>query len=56
MQSNPDYVATILGKTNSVGSMELNEHLSQRRANAVFEALVYDNKVSEKPDIFVLDR
>ena len=47
MQSNPDYVATILGKTDSVGSKELNEHLSQRRANAVFEALVYDNKVSE---------
>ena len=45
MQSNPDYVATILGKTNSVGSKELNEHLSQRRANAVFEALVYDNEV-----------
>ena len=47
LQSNPDYVATILGKTDSVGSKELNEHLSQRRANAVFEALVYDNKVSE---------
>jgi outer membrane protein OmpA-like peptidoglycan-associated protein len=47
MQSNPDFVATILGKTDSVGSKELNEHLSQRRADAVFEALVYDNKVSE---------
>jgi outer membrane protein OmpA-like peptidoglycan-associated protein len=47
MQSNQDFVATILGKTDSVGSMEFNEHLSQRRANAVFEALVYDNKVSE---------
>jgi outer membrane protein OmpA-like peptidoglycan-associated protein len=47
MQSNPDFVATILGKTDSVGSVEFNEHLSQRRANAVFEALVYDNKVSE---------
>jgi len=47
MQSNPDFVATILGKTDSVGSMEFNERLSQRRASAVFEALVYDNKVSE---------
>ncbi len=47
IKSNPDFVATILGKTDSVGSVGLNEHLSQRRANAVFEALVYDNKVSE---------
>ena len=47
MQSNPDFVATILGKTDSVGSVEFNERLSQRRADAVFEALVYDNKVSE---------
>jgi outer membrane protein OmpA-like peptidoglycan-associated protein len=47
MQSNPDFVATILGKTDSVGSVGFNERLSQRRANAVFEALVYDNKVSE---------
>ena len=47
IQSNSDFVATILGKTDSVGSVGLNEHLSQRRANAVFEALVYDNKVSE---------
>ena len=47
MQSTPDFVATILGKTDSVGSVGFNERLSQRRANAVFEALVYDNKVSE---------
>ncbi len=47
MQSNPDFVGTILGKTDSVGSAQFNERLSQRRANAVFEALVYDNKVSE---------
>src|SRR5580698_5090248 len=47
MQSNPDLVATILGKTDSVGSVGFNERLSQRRADAVFEALVYDNKVSE---------
>ena len=47
IQSHPDFVATILGKTDSVGSVGFNERLSQRRANAVFEALAYDNKVSE---------
>jgi outer membrane protein OmpA-like peptidoglycan-associated protein len=47
MQSTPDFVATIIGKTDTVGSVDFNEHLSQRRVNAVFEALVYDNKVSE---------
>ena len=47
IQSHPDFVATILGKTDSVGSAEFNERLSQRRADAVFEALVYDNKVAE---------
>jgi outer membrane protein OmpA-like peptidoglycan-associated protein len=47
IQSHPDFVATILGKTDSVGSVEFNERLSQRRADAVFEALAYDNKVSE---------
>jgi len=47
IQSHPDFVATILGKTDSVGSAGFNERLSERRANAVFEALVYDNKVPE---------
>ena len=47
MQSTPTFVATIVGKTDSVGSADFNEHLSQRRAEAVFEALVYANKVSE---------
>ena len=47
MQSTPAFVATIVGKTDSVGSAGFNERLSQRRANAVFEALVYDHKVSE---------
>jgi len=47
MQSTPDFVATIIGKTDSVGSVGFNERLSQFCANAVFEALVYDNKVSE---------
>jgi outer membrane protein OmpA-like peptidoglycan-associated protein len=47
MQSTPTFVATIVGKTDSVGSADFNEHLSQRRAEAVFEALVYGNKVPE---------
>jgi hypothetical protein len=47
MQSTPTLVATIVGKTDSVGSADFNEHLSQQRAEAVFEALVYANKVPE---------
>ena len=47
MQNTPVFVATIVGKTDSVGSADFNEHLSQRRAEAVFEALVYANKVPE---------
>ena len=47
MQSTPAFVATIVGKADSVGSAAFNEHLSQLRAEAVFEALVYANKVPE---------
>ena len=47
MESTPTFVATIIGKTDSVGSAAFNEHLSQQRAAAIFEALVYDNKVPE---------
>jgi OmpA-OmpF porin, OOP family len=47
MQSTPTSVATIVGKTDSVGSADFNEHLSQRRAEAVFEAFVYTNKIPE---------
>ena len=47
MQSTPTFVATIVGKADSVGSAAFNEHLSQQRAEAVFEALVYANKVPE---------
>ena len=47
MQSTPTFIATIVGKTDSVGSADFNAHLSQRRAEAVFEALVYANKVPE---------
>lgn len=47
MHSTPAFVATIVGKTDLVGSADFNAHLSQRRAEAVFEALVYANKVPE---------
>ena len=47
MQSAPTFIATIVGKTDSVGSADYNAHLSQRRAEAVFEALVYTNKAPE---------
>ena len=47
MQSTPAFVATIVGKADLVGSAAFNEHLSQLRAEAVFEALVYSNKVRE---------
>jgi len=47
MQSTPTFVATIVGKADSVGSADFNKHLSQRRAEAVFEALVYTKKVPE---------
>jgi outer membrane protein OmpA-like peptidoglycan-associated protein len=43
----PTVVATIIGKADSVGSAELNEHLAEKRAQAVFEALVNTNKVPE---------
>ena len=56
MQSTPSFVATIVGKTDSVGSADFNEHLSQRRAEAVFEALVYANKVPENQGATALDR
>ena len=45
MQKTPNLVATIVGKTDTVGSPSFNERLSKRRADAVFESLVYDEKV-----------
>jgi len=47
MQSTPTFVASIIGKADSPGSADFNEHLSQQRAEAVFESLVYTNKVPE---------
>lgn len=47
MLGTPTLVATIIGKADSVGSAELNERLAEKRAQAVFEALVNTNKVPE---------
>ena len=47
MLNAPTLTATIIGKSDAVGSAELNEHLAEKRAQAVFEALVYTNKVPE---------
>jgi outer membrane protein OmpA-like peptidoglycan-associated protein len=47
MQRTPSLVATIIGKSGSAGSAELNEHLARKCGQAVFEALVYTNKVPE---------
>ena len=45
MERNPALVATVVGKADTVGSVEYNEKLSQRRAQAVFDALVYTYKM-----------
>jgi outer membrane protein OmpA-like peptidoglycan-associated protein len=47
LQGDAKLHTTIIGKADTAGSAELNEHLCQRRAEAVFEALVYTNKVPE---------
>ena len=47
MQGTPTLVATIIGKADAVGSADFNERLSHQRAEAVFEVLVYTNKVAE---------
>ena len=47
MAQNPSLTATIVGKADTVGSAQFNEHLAQKRAQQVFEALVYTNKVPE---------
>ena len=47
MMGDSALTATIVGKADSVGSAELNEKLAEKRAQAVFEALVYTNKVPE---------
>ena len=47
MIGTPALVATIIGKADSVGSADLNQRLAEKRAQVVFEALVYTNKVPE---------
>jgi outer membrane protein OmpA-like peptidoglycan-associated protein len=46
LQRNPDAIATIIGKTDTVGSPNYNMHLSHQRADAVRDALVYRDNVS----------
>jgi OOP family OmpA-OmpF porin len=45
--NNPASVATIIGRTDTIGSDAYNMHLSHRRADAVRDALVYTGKLSE---------
>jgi OOP family OmpA-OmpF porin len=45
LASNPASVATIIGRTDTVGSSDYNMRLSHRRADAVRDALVYQDNV-----------
>jgi len=47
MMGDSALTATIIGKADSVGSAEFNEKLAEKRAQTVFDALVYTNKVPE---------
>jgi OOP family OmpA-OmpF porin len=42
----PNLSATVEGKTDKVGTKEYNEHLSEKRANAVVEALLHRNGIA----------
>jgi outer membrane protein OmpA-like peptidoglycan-associated protein len=46
LQHNPNTIATIIGKTDAVGSANYNMHLSHQRADAVRDALVYHGNVA----------
>lgn len=46
LQSNPGAIATIIGKTDTVGGADYNMRLSHQRADAVRDALVYGGKIS----------
>ncbi len=46
LMANPAAVATIIGKTDTVGSKDYNMHLSHQRADAVRDALVYGGNIS----------
>lgn len=45
LRGNPGSVATIIGKTDSVGSQQYNMHLSHERADAVRNVLVYTENI-----------
>lgn len=46
LQQDPKAVATIIGKTDTVGGVDYNMHLSHLRADVVRDALVYQNHVA----------
>ena len=46
LQHNPAATATIVGRTDTVGSADYNMHLSHQRADAVRDAVVYGNKIA----------
>ena len=46
MQRNPAAVATIIGRTDTVGSNDYNMRLSHKRADTVRDAVVYNGKVT----------
>ncbi len=46
LQQNPSSVATIIGKTDTVGTAEYNMHLSHQRADAVRDMLVYSGNIA----------
>jgi outer membrane protein OmpA-like peptidoglycan-associated protein len=46
LQQHPASIATIIGKTDTVGSANYNMHLSHQRADAVRDALVYRSNIT----------
>lgn len=46
LQSRPGSVATIIGRTDTVGTKDYNMRLSHRRADSVRDALVYNSNVT----------
>jgi outer membrane protein OmpA-like peptidoglycan-associated protein len=46
LRRNPAAVATIIGRTDTVGGKDYNMHLSHRRADAVRDAIVYGGNLA----------
>jgi hypothetical protein len=46
LQQNPNEIATIIGRADTVGSANYNMHLSHQRADTVRDALVYRSNVA----------